>query len=263
MRKIFTFVLALALVVALFAACTPTSEPNDGVEPIMLIPVEDDFAGSDVDYWDFVRPLGYLLDGATWHDSTGIGAERLLMWYVTYAMEFKGIELSDFEVEGLDGLRIPAEPFETAVYRYFGTSALVIISESIYNSENPLSEFSDFFDVETTTYILHAEPPIIAQTIMLHRVEEMIGEPELEITFSVTIGAETAGYILHLIRVNDDTFHFLSLTGLDGETDRAAFLSRDDAFVPLIVESDVVDDGEYEYYAYETEYEEEAEIEIE
>ena len=218
MKKITAIAITLALVIALFAGCgaetpPPMDPPHDILVPVPLEPIEPDLPGAAIDYWAFITSLGYLLDGRTWAAPIDIDPESLIMWYVAYAQ----IRPADTYGDNESGyLTVPAENLERTIYQYFGLEA------SRFRSAID----TGVFDSDNKVYILANPIPEVIQSILLTRVEEMIGEPGLILNFSVTINQETADFILEVYRNDDDTFRFISLADGDGAFGRDAVLTR-------------------------------------
>ena len=214
MKKIITFVMAVVMVVMLFSACTapePPAEPENEPDMYVLEPVDVVFQGSGVNYWSFIEPLGYLLDGSTWASPMYIETQRLIRWYAVYMRDEQQEDIAQFLMPGGDFFLFPAAELERTVYQYFGVPA-----HRLRNSE--------FFNEMNQTYAVAATLPAFTPTPLLRQVDEMIGERELIISFGVATNQQSLEYLLEVRRNSDGTFRYLTLTCPNGETDRPGTL---------------------------------------
>ena len=202
MKKALSVVLILALVVTLFAACGRAEEAVEEYETptFILEPVEPDHPRADIDYWDFIRPLGYLLGGAMWASADQIEIDRLVMWYVLYARDVRDIDITEFAIENEGLFHIPGERLEETVYRYFGIPVGVLRASELYNEE-------------AGVFILAEEIPDLVQSLLLRRVQE--AGSEFSILFSVSANQETTYFVTDVILNEDGTFRFVSLLNPD------------------------------------------------
>ena len=207
MKKKIALILAIVLSITMFTACnrpTPEApEPNHIYEapPFSLETTEPDHEDADLDYWDFIRPLGSLLNGETWATPTQIPVERLLLWFLTYEREINAADITRFTVPDEPGFHIPAAEFEERVYQYF---------------EIPFAALrdSDTFNYEDSLYVIDGSVPNIHFNYILSRVEE--AGNNVSLTLSSVANPAVPSYTLVILRGEGRLFRFVSLFGPDG-----------------------------------------------
>lgn len=214
MKKLLTVVIAFLVAVGLLTSCGGApQEPTDiGVQTlgldsgnppstITLVPEEPDAAGADIDYMDYIYPLGNFLNGLVWSDPGVLQASNYVEWYISYLREVQSASLTGYKLENGDGYRVPQEELEKAVAKYFGlSSGMLRADEKTYSAEDE-------------AYILHSDIPATTRSISLKKVEESGNSCIL--TFTVTTNGIQQERVLEVI-TNTNGIQYLSLISPHG-----------------------------------------------
>ena len=223
MKKLVMLGTGLLLIPGLLAACAAKTV---GVETQLGTVVPDteliasfslesneqpDDSNAGTDYMDYIRPLGYLLNGQSWAEPADISPDDILLWYAVYERDQNGVDLADFSTE--DGIyRFSQQAVEDTVAKYFGSLGASLRGEVEEGR----------FDSETGEYIVRSELPDFTQSIHLTKAEDHGVLKKLY--FTVTINRLKQEYILTLTD-QDGAFLYKSLTGPEGETDTPALIA--------------------------------------
>jgi hypothetical protein len=177
-------------------------------------PTEYSTPQAGTDDLDYIRALGYLLNGQSWADPAHIAPVDLLMWYAQYERDQQS--KTAVALRAVDGAyHFPRTEVEEAFAKFFGLEST--------NLRGP--QWDELFDSDTGEYVLRSELPEVTRSLLLNKVENQ--DTQKRLYFTVSIGQKKQEYLL-ILNDAEDSVRYQSLTGPNGEVDTPRLIGQNE-----------------------------------